>query len=236
MKVGAPQIPFDFFVPEAPSFDNFIVGENVEALARLNAWAQTLQTGGAPSACVLWGGPATGKSHLLAATAFAAAAHGHTVVCLNAMRAFPADPFVDARMLCVDDADQLSEDQQGWLFTAFNHVAHAGGMTLASGQLPPGRWQIRDDIRTRLASGLAFEILPIPQDALPAALADYASRRGFAVSDEVLTYLLNHSKRDISSLCKVLTGVDRLSLALKRPVTVPLLRACLADADWPGTL
>jgi len=88
---------------------------------------------------------------------------------------------------------------------------------------------MRDDIRTRLASGLAFEILPIPQDALAGALADYAAKRGFEISDEVLTYLLSHSRRDIASLCQVLAGMDRLSLALKRPVTVPLVRAYLAE-------
>ena len=236
MKVPALQIPFDFFVPEAPSFDNFVVGENVEAVARLNDWARTPQAGGAPSACVLWGGPTTGKTHLIAAAARQADSVGHPVLALNAQSDFSIDPFTDARLLCVDDADRLNPEQQGWLFTAFNHVAYAGGITIATGQLPPARWPMRDDIRTRLASGLAFELLPVPQDALPIALADYATRRGFSISDEVLTYLLSHAKRDISSLCQVLTGVDKLSLALKRPVTVPLLRAYLAEANWPGTL
>lgn len=236
MKVPAPQIPFDFFVPEAPGFDNFVTGENAEAVARLAVCARGLQAGGAPSACVVWGGPATGKSHLLAATAREARLHGHPVLQLAASDEFPADPFVEARLLCVDDADQLSSEQQGWLFTAFNHVAHAGGMTIATGQLPPARWLMRDDIRTRLGSGFAFEVLPIPQDVLPVALADYAAKRGFSIGNEVLTYLLSHSKRDISSLCQVLTGMDRLSLALKRPLTVPLLRAYLAETDWPGTV
>lgn len=231
MKLPAPQIPFDFFVPEAPGFDNFVIGENAEAVSRLSDWAQTLQAGGAPSACVIWGGTATGKSHLLAAAANQASARGIGALRLSAEHEFPADPFVDARLLCVDDADRLSPEQQGWLFTAFNHVAHAGGMTLASGQLPPARWPMRDDIRTRLASGLAFEVLPIPQDALAGALADYAAKRGFAISDEVLTYLLSHSRRDITSLCQVLSGMDRLSLALKRPVTIPLVRAYLADKN-----
>jgi len=235
MKVPAPQIPFDFFVAEAPTFDNFVVGDNREVVARLDDWTRSLQAGGAPAACVLWGGPATGKSHLIAAALHRAELHGNLVLQLDAGNALSIDPFTDARVLCVDNADRLSPEQQGWLFTAFNHVAHAGGMTIASGQLPPTRWLMRDDIRTRLASGLAFEILPIPQDALPVALADYAMRRGFGIGNEVLTYLLSHAKRDISSLCQVLTGVDRLSLALKRPVTVPLLRAYLAEADWPGT-
>ena len=219
----APQIPFDFFLPEAPRFDNFVVGDNGEVVARLRA----LVAGAGPSAhaVALWGGRSVGKSHLLAAVA----ADSAPSLLLRAASAFPADPFVSPRILCVDDADQLNVEQQAWLFTAFNHVAQAGGVTIATGQTPPGRWPLRDDIRTRMGSGLSFEMLPIPQDDLPAALSAYAAGRGFDVSNDVLTFLLSHHQRDIASLCQTLAGADRLSLALKRRVTVPLLRTYLNE-------
>ena len=226
-----PQIPFDFFLPEAPRFDNFVVGENGEAVTRLLALAAGSSESSA-SAMVLWGGRSVGKSHLLESIAAASSA---TSLQLSATSTFPADPFVSARILCVDDADQLTIEQQAWLFTAFNHVAQSGGVTIATGQTPPGRWPLRDDIRTRMGSGLAFELLPIPQDDLPAALSSYASGRGFDVGNEVLTFLLSHHQRDIASLCQTLAGADRLSLALKRRVTVPLLRAYLNETLRTGT-
>ncbi len=225
-----PQIPFDFFLPEAPRFDNFVVGDNGEAIARL----QALATPGGESAArvvVLWGGRSVGKSHLLAALAAELRA---TCLLLSAASTFPADPFVSARILCVDDADQLDPEQQAWLFTAFNHVAQSGGVTIATGQTPPGRWPLRDDIRTRMGSGLAFELLPIPQDDLPTVLSHYAAGRGFDVSNEVLTFLLSHHQRDIASLCKTLAGADRLSLALKRRLTVHLLRTYLNETVATG--
>ena len=225
-----PQIPFDFFLPEAPRFDNFVVGDNGEAVARLQALAAR---GGESAArvVVLWGGRSVGKSHLLAALA---ADLGATCLLLSTASAFPADPFVSARILCVDDADQLNPDQQAWLFTAFNHLAQSGGVTIATGQTPPGRWPIRDDIRTRMGSGLAFELLPIPQHDLPTALSLYAAGRGFDVSNDVLTFLLSHHQRDIASLCQTLAGADRLSLALKRRVTVHLLRTYLNETVATG--
>lgn len=227
----APQIPFDFFLPEAPRFDNFIVGDNGEAVARLRALASGGSESGA-RAVVLWGGRSVGKSHLLAAVA---AASAPASLLLNAASKLPADPFVSARILCVDDADQLNAEQQAWLFTAFNHMAQSGGVTLTTGQTPPGRWPLRDDIRTRMGSGLAFELLPIPQDDLPAALSAYAAGRGFDVSSDVLAFLLSHHQRDIASLCQTLAGVDRLSLALKRRVTVHLLRTYLNDTECGDT-
>lgn len=225
-----PQIPFDFFLPEAPRFDNFVVGDNGEPVTRLLA----LAAGGAESgarAVVLWGGHSVGKSHLLAAVTADATA---TALLLNAASTFPADPFVSAQILCVDDADRLNSEQQAWLFTAFNHLAQSGGVAIASGQTPPGRWPVRDDIRTRMGSGLAFELLPIPQDDLPAALSHYAAGRGFNVSNEVLTFLLSHHRRDIASLCQTLAGADRLSLALKRRVTVHFLRSYLSETFATG--
>ena len=222
---STPQIPFDFFLSEAPRFDNFVVGDNREAVAQLLDLAAGCSESGA-RAVVLWGARSVGKSHLLAALAANSAS---ACLLLNAASKFPADPFVGARILCVDDADQLNAGQQAWLFTAFNHMAQSGGVTIATGQTPPGRWRLRDDIRTRMGSGLTFELLPIPQDDLPAALSAYAVGRGFDVSNEVLTFLLTHHKRDIASLCQTLAGLDRLSLALKRRVTVHLLRTYLNE-------
>jgi len=216
-----PQIPFDFFEAEAPGFDNFVVGANAEVLARLRAVAADP---GGLRMLALWGGPGVGKSHLLRAVATAA---GASALLLGADATFPADPFVAAKLLCVDDADRLDDARQSWLFTAFNHVAQAGGITVATGSTAPSQWPLRDDLRTRMGSGLIHEVQPLPQDSLPAALAAYARARGFALSNEVLTYILSYSRRDIASLCQTLAGLDRLSLAGKRGVTIPLVREYL---------
>ena len=229
------QIPFEFFAPEAPSFGNFVVGDNGEAVTLLTTLASDERNGAAGhkahAAYVIWGGPGVGKTHLLTAFASAAAASGLRMMRLSADAAFPNDPFVETDVLCVDDADRLSHEQQGFLFTAFNHVAQAGGCTVATGRSAPGLWPMRDDIRTRMGSGLALEIMPIPQDGLAQALSHYAASRGFGVSQEVLAYLLSHAQRDLTSLCQTLAGIDRMSLAQKRAVTIPLLRAFLTQSS-----
>ena len=224
------QIPFEFFAPEAPSFRNFVVGENVEAVTLLTALANAGEGHKPHAAYAIWGGAGVGKSHLLTAFAGAAETSGLRVTRLSVDAVCPDDPFIDADVLCVDDADRLSPEQQGWLFTAFNHVAQSGGCTVATGRSAPSLWPIRDDIRTRMGSGLALEIMPIAQDGLAQALTHYASSRGFSVNQEVLAYLLNHAHRDLTSLCQTLAGIDRMSLAQKRAVTIPLLRAFLTQS------
>jgi DnaA family protein len=85
---------------------------------------------------------------------------------------------------------------------------------------------IREDVRTRLGWGLVYEVMPLSDSDKPAALLDYARRRGFALSDDVIRYLLAHGRRDMTALCTTLAALDRHSLATKRAITVPLLR------DW----
>jgi len=86
---------------------------------------------------------------------------------------------------------------------------------------------LRDDLRTRLGWGLIFEIQPLGDADKPAALTAYARQRGFGLSDDVIAYLLAHGRRDMPSLVATLAALDRHSLAVKRAVTVPLLREWL---------
>ena len=51
--------------------------------------------------------------------------------------------------------------------------------------------------------------------------------RQLNVPDEVFRYLLTHWRRDLSSLTAMLDTLDRYSLALQRPVTVPLVKNVL---------
>ena len=82
-------------------------------------------------------------------------------------------------------------------------------------------------MRTRLGWGLVYEALPLADEEKPAALATYARQRGFDLSAEVIDYLLRHGRRDMPSLLATLVELDRLSLASKRAVTVPLLKQWL---------
>jgi DnaA-homolog protein len=222
----SPQLPLDLFEPEAPSFANFLVGHNEELVTRLYSIASGEQLSGALS---IWGGAKTGKTHLLNSVFLALLPKVNRAIMLRAVDDFPENPFVDASLVIVDDADRLSDVQQSWLFNAFNHVVGLGGLVIASGSSAPLTWPIRDDLRTRLCSGLFFELHAAPQDELPTLLLEYAEKRGIHLSNEVLTYILTYSRRDVVELCQTIVGVDRLSLSLKRAVTIPLVRAYLAQ-------
>ncbi|MCS6996401.1 MAG: DnaA/Hda family protein [Casimicrobiaceae bacterium] len=227
------QITLELFAPEAPTFENFIVGHNAEAVAALRALAQRTPAPDARLAAqviVLWGAPGVGKSHLLEALATAARAAGR-----HALAATPhelcADPFVETDLLILDEVDRYDREGQAAAFTAFNHVQARGGAIAAACTEAPLTSPLRPDLRSRLGSGLVFEIRALPQDALPSLLRAYSAQCGFTIGDEVLAYVLTRYARDVRSLREALRAIDRLSLATHRPVTIPLARAALAALE-----
>ena len=101
------QLPLDISPPQPPGFDNYVAGENAEALLAVRALAAgTLRE----STVYLWGAPGSGRSHLLAA----------------AQRANP-------ELLIADDVQLLSADGQQALFVAVNAARESGRGVLAAG-------------------------------------------------------------------------------------------------------
>jgi DnaA-homolog protein len=214
------QLIFELATPEPPTFANFLAGPNREAVAALArvAAGEVSDTG-----LVLWGPPGVGKSHLLQATAAAAESRRPVQLCPDPT-SLPSDPPVPSALVLVDAVDRADAAAQGRLFTLYNALKATGGTLVATAELPPARMPLRDDVRSRLGWGLVYEVLPLADDAKPAALASYARSRGFTLGDDVIAYLLAHGRRDMTSLMTTLAALDRHSLASKRPITTPLLR------------
>ena len=85
----------------------------------------------------------------------------------------------------------------------------------------------RDDLATRLAWGLVYQLHPLTDDEKAQALKAHAKDRGMNLPDEVVDYCLRYLRRDLPTLMAVLDALDEWSLIEKRPVTMPLLRKLL---------
>jgi DnaA-homolog protein len=221
---SSPQLILDLAQPEPPTLQNFVVGANGEAVAAVRALAHAnLPHPG----LLLWGAPGGGKSHLVQAAIGNVRAAGRSVIVCGATIEAPEPTDAPNALLVIDDVDAADAPTQARLFTLVNAWPAQGGQWLATAKLPPARLPVRDDLRTRLALGLVLEVVPLADADKPAALAAYARERGFALSDDVIMYLLAHARRDMKSLVATLAAIDRQSLATKRNVTVPLLREWL---------
>jgi DnaA family protein len=220
----AEQLTFELAGMPPATFATFAAGPNAEAVQMLLRIASrdAVETG-----VVLWGAGGAGKTHLLRAVVARATEHGR----IAQLVAHPGDELpvapAPASLIAVDCIDLAGAQAQGQLFTLYNALAASGGQLIAAASLPPARMPLRDDLRTRLGWGLVFEIVPLADADKPAALAAFAKARGFRLEDEAIGYLLAHGRRDMGSLVRALIALDRRSLALQRPITVPLIREWL---------
>lgn len=199
------QLLLDIQPPAPPTLANFIAGRNAEALHSL----QQLMAGNADTRFIyLWGEHGSGKSHLLQACQQLATHSAPTIV-------------------CVDDVQLRSDAAQIELFNTYNQLRASQGSLLVTGIAAPMQMGLRDDLATRLAWGLSYQLQPLSDEEKALALKNHAQARGMKLPDEVLDYCLRHLRRDMPTLIATLDALDEWSLSYKRPVTLPLLRQLL---------
>ncbi len=218
------QLVFALAQPGPPTFASFVVGSNAEAVALLSHAAHY----GSRDAIVIWGGAGAGKTHLLHAAVAAAGEAGREATFVDAAGdtadASAINAADTADFVAVDALQHASALTQARLFTLFNRLRERGGTFVAAAALPPARIALRDDLRTRMGSGVVLELRTLDDSDKPAALAAYAEERGLRLPDDVIAYLLTHGRRDMPALVATLGALDAYSLSRKRPLTLPLLR------------
>lgn len=231
--VAMRQLLLDLGHEAVPDLGAFLPGANAEALIWLTHWPAH---DGPLSPLYLWGPAGVGKTHLLRAMVERALGLGFGVVWLNAQTCQTWDgPQPDSPTLAlIDDCERLDADAQHLAFKLFIESAAAAAANapplfiFAAGQLPSVDLPVRDDLRTRLGWGLTFALQPLDDSGLRDALRHEASRRGMALSDDVLSHLLTRHQRDLGSLMGMLDRLDRYALSTHRVVTVPLIKDMLA--------
>jgi DnaA family protein len=246
------QLILDLAWDPLPAFAGFLPGDNAAVVAQLRdqSWP------GAP--VYLWGPAGSGKTQLLHELHARAVEAGVVAQWFDAASSTPWELTDDAALVLLDGVDQFDAARQHAAFTLFveaasrvGGVAHAladgvAGAALAlaeapasgarlavqfasSGRVPPVDLAVREDLRTRLGWGPVHALRPLPEAGTRDALQQEARRRGIALGDEVLDYVLARFARDLKSLMHLLHRLDGFALAEKRAVTVPLLKRMLNE-------
>jgi DnaA family protein len=204
------QLLLDIQPPATPTFENFVVGRNAEALHSINL---ALNGDTDIHFIYLWGGHGSGKTHLI-----------------SACKATNVDT------ICVDDVQLLDNVAQIDLFNTYNqmreNLAHLNNISgrhvlIVAGNAAPTQMCLRDDLATRLAWGLTYQLHTLTDDEKALALLNYAHARGMHLPVDVINYCLRNLRRDLPTLISTINALDKWSLTTKKPVTVPMLRQLL---------
>jgi DnaA family protein len=235
----APEVRLSTFIPTGN--ENLISA--LQALGK--TWETTTPTSSAPRfdqrLIHAWGPSGSGRTHIL--QAMVAKANDLNISASSLNHSSTPDEWRAASLelenstekialLCVDDVDHLDEFGQGALFRIHNLIKDSRLQVLiTTSSLPPASLRLRDDLRTRLAWGLVFQMHTLSDAEKLNALEKAASARGLNLSSDVAPWLLRHFHRDMPSLMALLEALDVYSLETKRAVTLPLVKEMLAPKN-----
>jgi DnaA family protein len=228
----ARQLPLALRFPPDQRLETYVAAPD-GALAQLRALA--LQ----PDAdwMYLAGAAGSGKTHLALAACACAEAAGRRAAYLPLRSAAgrladALEALESADLVALDDIDAIAGNRgdEVALFDFHNRMrARGAAMLYTSSAAPDGLALVLPDLRSRLAQ-CARIALPVLDDAgRRDVLRGRAARRGVAVDDAALDWLLRRVGRDLGGLTRLFDRLDRASLAAQRRLTVPFLRQALGD-------
>lgn len=214
------QLVLDLGLPPPATFDNFVIGTNVEAVERLRALAAGDRT---QRFLYLWGPVGSGRSHLLAALASTVRGRARLLGPAAPLSAFVADS--EALVTLIDDVQALDAIRQEAAFHLYVAAQQDPLLAfVATGNDAPLGLVVREDLRTRLGGALVLRLEPLSDEDKRAALLSAARERGVTIAPEVVDYMLMHLPRDLPALMGTLDALDRFALERKRAITLPLFR------------
>lgn len=212
-----------------PTLDNFVIGKNLEAVARLC----TLGDPAVFDQIYLWGTPNCGRTHLLSGARAVAEARGRPVVFVPAREIGPELATPPGCLIIVDDVETLDPIAQITLFRIFNTARLVGLALLLAGSAPPMQLadHLREDLRTRIGAALIYEVHPLGDEEKLELLRQHAHQNGLRVPDDLFAWLLQHSRRDLPSLLATFDRAAQAALESRRPLTLTLLRKILEERE-----
>ena len=213
------------------SFDNFVSRQPALVVDSL----QALIGGQGETQIGVWGTNATGKTHLLNASAASARGLGQKVQIYDAWQLVESEAlgftdFDQCDLLIVDNLDAVAgrPDWERVFYQIINRCrANEFKLIFALCQNPAGLSTSLDDFRSRLQWGLLLQLPTHSDIEIRQILIRRAELLGIGLSDEVVSYLLNHRSRNLAAQMSILQQLDIASMTEQRKVTIPLIKQAL---------
>jgi DnaA-homolog protein len=224
------QLVLDIKLRQNATFDDIIVGPNATLIAQMQCLAQGQEQG----SLFCWSECGGGVTHLLQAACHFAQTHKRQSVFLplKELESYGVSIFEGLEALdfiCIDDLEVILDKPQ-WqeaLFHAFNRIKDAGKSLVVAGHAALDNLEMLPDLKSRLAWGGVFEVLPLSDEDKVKLLQNNAQGRGFELTQDLAHYLLNHYPRGMKTQLTLLERLDHASLEHKHKITLPFIKSVL---------
>ncbi|MEM7466798.1 MAG: DnaA regulatory inactivator Hda [Pseudomonadota bacterium] len=229
------QQPLPLFKTADKTFQDYLTGENSEALQATIQWANH----DGPWFLALWGESGVGKSHLIQAALRDCASRGRRTMYLPLKLMHELGPDAAAELgslddVGIDDLDAVTGDP-AWetaIFNLFNAMHGKGGRLLISMTENPrfGHYCLAD-LKSRLSSGLGYSLHDLNDEQKIVFLQRRSALAGLEMSAQISSYIVNHHRRNLHELEQLSDRLFAASLDRKRGLTVPLVKEVIAVGE-----
>ena len=219
------QIPLDFEGRSALGREDYLLGpSNQSAVAWIDRWPEW------PAPLLVLTGPAaSGKTHLAAVWRERA---GAEIIRPEMLFSRTAEQIAQtADTLVFDGLDPWlgDRDAETALFHLYNIFKEERRKFLVTTRMAPTQAEFAiADLASRFRAAPLAAIQPPDDILLGSVLIKLFSDRQLSVGNEVIQYILPRMERSFSAARDIVATADRLALAQKRRVSVPLMRVVLA--------
>ncbi len=218
------QIPLDLQHRAAYGREDFLIASNNQDAA---AWVDRWPEWPAP-ALILYGPPASGKTHLCAVWA-----QKSNAVLLNPDDIINNDAEQISQMadhIALRHADLLIGDRrcEEKLFHLYNILKESQRSVLLTSRAPAIALNFEiPDLASRLRAAPSIAIAPPDEMLLTALLVKLFRDRQITINEDVLQYILPRMERSFAAARDLVTQADARALSEKRNITIPLIREIL---------
>ena len=130
-------------------------------------------------------------------------------------------------LVCVDDLETIAGNNE-WeraLFNLINNCLLSNCRIVFSSNINPSSIKfVLNDLMSRIKKINKMELYPVKSDNLTEAVRFFADLRSINIGDKEIAYLINHTRRSMGDLVTHINQLDKLSMQLKRKITIPLIK------------
>ena len=176
-----------------------------------------------------------GKSYLLQAICNDFSNSNNSSIYIPMEEAINLDPSIlegvsELNLICIDDVD-LINNRREWeiaLFNLINECYEKECFLLLSGSI--NKLEAIPDLVSRIKKMETLRLEAINDDELLEATQAISKNLNIEISDKNMNYLINNSKRDIKTIFRTLSQLEKESLERKKSIGLNLIKEVIRSS------
>ena len=227
------QLALQIQINERASLDNFFISKNNNKAIKILKNILERSNNGAQIFIDDLG--SNGKSYLLQAICNDFSNSNNSTIYIPMQKAINLEPSIleginDLNLICLDDIDLIS-NQRDWelaLFNLINECYEKDCFLLLSGSID--KLEVIPDLISRIKKMEILRLKAIDDDELLRATQSISKNLNIEISDKNMNYLINNSRRDIKTVFRTLSQLEKESLERKKSIGLNLIKEVIQSS------